>query len=953
MSVFSLIVPTRGRTEPLRRLLDSILRTAQAPDSIEVVTVVDQDDEDSLRFAYPALRVERVVVPPGQTMGNLNLAGYRAAHGRYLMLLNDDVVAQTPAWDARVREVLERYADGIVLVHVNDGIFRDTLCTFPLLTREFCELAGGICRPEYRRYRIDDHLHHVFDLLDLLGYRRRVFLPDVVFQHFNAVPGRAGTAEYIPDPAIHESDTREFEARIGERRRLALACVERMEGPGNAEEQAARLRLLGAFPDAIALRLPERARQWSDGDPARGARILVAVIAQSAHEARGCLEMLRGVSPEWPVAVVACANDAVARCRADYLVLMDPAVRVGPGWLDGGLQALASGAAIARAEGVLLLDMPVCGCLRFDGASPEALAATVERARASGMRTAEWSVSLRRVDGAPPAAAARPTSGPPAAVPAASLAARLWGAAAIAAAHCPPLAKWRLGVPPALFDAAWYRHEYPDVSGTDRQLLIHYLRRGGFEGRNPNRHFDSAWYLAANPDVAASRLNPLVHFVRFGAREGRSPNPLFDLAYYTGQNPRVPAGINALEHFMSEGLANHRAPSASVSLQQYLRRLAPESPAPLVSANGLPPLSVIVPTRDRADLLARMLDACVRNSAGCELELLVVDDGSRDATPALLRELARRIPNLRWQSVSPGGPARARNAGATLARYDVLLFLGDDILPADREFFRRHAALHGQDPGRDFAVLGQIDWPRDPGFAVNFVMKRICEDGTQFAYPRLAPGSFVGWRYFYTSNVSVKKALVRDWMAEGFDSGFSGAALEDTELAYRLSTSRPGLRLYYEAACVGLHYHPYTLGRFLERQVFAGACLRRMLELHPELTGEFGVSEVRAALHRPGGDGSGEPARDTAAVLDAVKAAALIADARGQLGTEAWHGEWVTALCEICFHAGYVAAWPPAEVNAAAARAVLLGRFFARLRQAPGFANFPEVAGTHAAAPQA
>jgi len=39
----------------------------------------------------------------------------------------------------------------------------------------------------YLRYRIDDHIHNVFDLLSLLGQRRRIFLPDVIFEHHNFV----------------------------------------------------------------------------------------------------------------------------------------------------------------------------------------------------------------------------------------------------------------------------------------------------------------------------------------------------------------------------------------------------------------------------------------------------------------------------------------------------------------------------------------------------------------------------------------------------------------------------------------------------------------------------------------------------------------------------------------------------------------------------------------------
>ena len=40
---------------------------------------------------------------------------------------------------------------------------------FSVLTRTYCEMAGGICPEDYARYRIDDHIYNVFNLLAVLG----------------------------------------------------------------------------------------------------------------------------------------------------------------------------------------------------------------------------------------------------------------------------------------------------------------------------------------------------------------------------------------------------------------------------------------------------------------------------------------------------------------------------------------------------------------------------------------------------------------------------------------------------------------------------------------------------------------------------------------------------------------------------------------------------------------
>lgn len=78
------------------------------------------------------------------------------------------------------------------------------------------------------------------------------------------------------------------------------------------------------------------------------------------------------------------------------------------------------------------------------------------------------------------------------------------------------------------FDAKWYLQQYPDIASDTRYSTnpaLHYLKFGGFEGRNPSPHFDSEGYLEAYPDVAMTEINPLLHFIRDGINEGRSPRP--------------------------------------------------------------------------------------------------------------------------------------------------------------------------------------------------------------------------------------------------------------------------------------------------------------------------------------------------------------------------------------------------------------------------------------------
>src|SRR5437899_3301205 len=155
---FSLIVPTRARPVQLQRFLESVARTAACPKKIEIVLVMDEDDRTGASVACEGLKVVRVIGRAGRRMGALNAAGFEASRGRYVMLLNDDVVIRSRRWDAKIHKWFGRYPDNVLLVHVNDTLLRDNLCTFPLLSRVYCALIGGIAPPSSERYAIDDHI---------------------------------------------------------------------------------------------------------------------------------------------------------------------------------------------------------------------------------------------------------------------------------------------------------------------------------------------------------------------------------------------------------------------------------------------------------------------------------------------------------------------------------------------------------------------------------------------------------------------------------------------------------------------------------------------------------------------------------------------------------------------------------------------------------------------------
>jgi len=97
-----------------------------------------------------------------------------------------------------------------------------------------------------------------------------------------------------------------------------------------------------------------------------------------------------------------------------------------------------------------------------------------------------------------------------------------------------------------LFDEIWYLENNPDVARAKTNPILHYLRQGGFEGRDPGPDFCSYWYLDTYADVKKAGINPLIHYLRYGRKEGRLALPKrvgdfsFHSEYMAGDNVNGP-----------------------------------------------------------------------------------------------------------------------------------------------------------------------------------------------------------------------------------------------------------------------------------------------------------------------------------------------------------------------------------------------------------------------------
>jgi glycosyltransferase involved in cell wall biosynthesis len=203
-------------------------------------------------------------------------------------------------------------------------------------------------------------------------------------------------------------------------------------------------------------------------------------------------------------------------------------------------------------------------------------------------------------------------------------------------------------------------------------------------------------------------------------------------------------------------------------------------------------LSIIIPTYNRVARLRACLEALDRQTVPAGgFEVIVVVDGSRDATMEMLQSFKASFP-LRpiWQENA--GQPTALNRGIAEARGRYCLFIDDDIITAP-EVVAEH--LRVQRSGDNVAAIGQLtllvpdsaDW-----------YLRAFAAGWRRHYEELGErADAITWEDCYSGNLSVPRALLL--ASGGFSTDISRGF--DVELASRLE--RHGARFVYLPAAIG------------------------------------------------------------------------------------------------------------------------------------------------------
>ncbi|HEY0393957.1 MAG TPA: glycosyltransferase [Candidatus Elarobacter sp.] len=242
-------------------------------------------------------------------------------------------------------------------------------------------------------------------------------------------------------------------------------------------------------------------------------------------------------------------------------------------------------------------------------------------------------------------------------------------------------------------------------------------------------------------------------------------------------------------------------------------------------------ISVVIATKDRAALLDAALASLRAQENPPEYELIVVDNGSSDATA----DVARKHGAL-YAFVAEPNRGKARNAGIARASGEVIAFVDDDVVTPPH-FLAAHAAAH-EDDIFPLAVSGPIVNVPDPALQ-----------------PKPSPAN-VSRAFFVTCNVSVRASSLR--AVGGFDEAFDLYGWEDTELGARLRAH--GVRRAFAWEAYLWHVKPPTpesleeaLGKAIEKARMAARFVRKMPTPRVKLaTGAYGLNLLRARVLNPG-----------------------------------------------------------------------------------------------------
>lgn len=215
-----------------------------------------------------------------------------------------------------------------------------------------------------------------------------------------------------------------------------------------------------------------------------------------------------------------------------------------------------------------------------------------------------------------------------------------------------------------------------------------------------------------------------------------------------------------------------------------------------------PLVSVVIPVYNGAKYLREACESVLSQTYE-PLELIVVDDGSTDDSPQVIRSYGSRVASIRQDN---GGVSRARNTGIQAAKGEYVAFLDQDdwFLP---DKIARQVERFRADGSLGLVHTGILQYSSESQSYVKGIYQNISTDPLEgWCYDRLLFANGI-----INSSVMVRKTALT--LSGGFDETMPGNTIQDYDLWLRIARRFPLCYVPESLTVIRLHREQGTWDR--------------------------------------------------------------------------------------------------------------------------------------------
>ncbi|VAX34890.1 hypothetical protein MNBD_UNCLBAC01-1529 [hydrothermal vent metagenome] len=227
-----------------------------------------------------------------------------------------------------------------------------------------------------------------------------------------------------------------------------------------------------------------------------------------------------------------------------------------------------------------------------------------------------------------------------------------------------------------------------------------------------------------------------------------------------------------------------------------------------------PYISIVVPAYNCQKTISKTIEA-ILNQSYASIELIIVDDGSSDATAKVVEQF-----DVNYLYQNNAGPAAARNQGAKEACGEIILFTDSDCVPQKNWVEKIVSGFKEPEIG---VVAGSYGIANPKNILARCIHKEIL-----FRHHYLMPQYP---KVFGSYNFGIRKKIFEK--VRGFNGAYRYASGEDNDLSYKILKS--GYKIYFERNALVDHFHPVCLKKYLQEQYRHGFWRVKMYAEHPAM----------------------------------------------------------------------------------------------------------------------